>query len=292
MPIQKGPANLGTGVIETAELATNLVVTHALGSASTPSITFTGDTNTGIFSPTADTIAFAEGGTESMRITSAGILAVGTTGPAGDFRMTLAGDDTINPGLVALNNQTGTQVSATLYASSSFGWTGTRSNHPFIILTNGTERLRIPSNAGGITFPATQVASSDANTLDDYEEGTWTPTMVFSGGAGTLSYGTRTGLYTKIGNVVYFNMRLIFSKGTAAGVLESVSGLPFTVGNTANGGGVYIDGMSGLTGAAQYGAAATTLYVYMSQTGNANSINVSSMAASNNVFSISGFYIV
>jgi hypothetical protein len=47
-------------------------VTTGLGNASAPSITFTGDTNTGIFSPTADTIAFTEGGVESLRINSSG----------------------------------------------------------------------------------------------------------------------------------------------------------------------------------------------------------------------------
>ncbi len=51
----------------------------ALGSAANPSLTFLGDTNTGIFSPAADTIAFSEGGVESMRIDSSGRLLVGTT---------------------------------------------------------------------------------------------------------------------------------------------------------------------------------------------------------------------
>jgi len=50
-----------------------------IGSAALPSISFTGDTNTGIFSPAADTIAFAEGGAEAMRIDSSGNLLVGTT---------------------------------------------------------------------------------------------------------------------------------------------------------------------------------------------------------------------
>ena len=67
--------------VTTAKLATDLVVTHALGSASTPSITFTGDTNTGIFSPAADTLAFAEGGAEVARFDSSGNLGVGTNSP-------------------------------------------------------------------------------------------------------------------------------------------------------------------------------------------------------------------
>jgi hypothetical protein len=53
-------------------------IEHAAGTASAPSITFTGDVNTGIFSPAADTIAFAEGGVEAARIDSSGRLLVGT----------------------------------------------------------------------------------------------------------------------------------------------------------------------------------------------------------------------
>lgn len=46
------------------------------GTVSAPGITTTGDTNTGIFFPAADTIAFAEGGTEALRITSTGAIAI------------------------------------------------------------------------------------------------------------------------------------------------------------------------------------------------------------------------
>jgi len=81
----------------------------------------------------------------------------------------------------------------------------------------------------GLTFPATQVASADPNTLDDYEEGTWTPVVSF-GGASVGITGTFSGTYTKVGNVVTVGYRLTFtSKGTSTGTI-SISGLPFTTG--------------------------------------------------------------
>jgi hypothetical protein len=77
----------GTGAGTTAlTIGTGQEVAFTLGSAAAPSITFSGDTNTGIFSPAADTIAFSEGGVESGRFDSSGNLLVGTTGvdPIGD----------------------------------------------------------------------------------------------------------------------------------------------------------------------------------------------------------------
>ncbi len=61
------------------------------GTASAPSITTDGDTNTGIFFPAADTIAFAEGGVEAMRIDSNGNLLVGTTSQISSARLTVNG---------------------------------------------------------------------------------------------------------------------------------------------------------------------------------------------------------
>jgi hypothetical protein len=69
----------GAGVITGVDSLSTPAVTNAAGSASAPSITFTGDSNTGIYSPAADTIAFTEGGVESLRIDSAGRLLVGTS---------------------------------------------------------------------------------------------------------------------------------------------------------------------------------------------------------------------
>jgi len=77
----------------------------------------------------------------------------------------------------------------------------------------------------GVAFPATQVASSDANTLDDYEEGTWTPTL-----GGTSSITFNAALYTKVGNIVYcfFDITVV-SLGTGSTYL--VYGFPFTCAN-------------------------------------------------------------
>ncbi len=91
--------SVSDGAITTAKLATGLTVTLGAGSASTPSITFAGDTNTGIYSPTADTLAFTEGGVEAMRIDSSGRLLVGTSTPVASDSSILqvAGGDGARP---------------------------------------------------------------------------------------------------------------------------------------------------------------------------------------------------
>jgi hypothetical protein len=66
------PATAGS--VGSSNIANGVTINFADGSASTPSITNDGDTNTGMFFPAADTIAFAEGGVEQMRLTSAGDL--------------------------------------------------------------------------------------------------------------------------------------------------------------------------------------------------------------------------
>ena len=85
------------------------------------------------------------------------------------------------------------------------------------------------SNGSGITFPATQSASSDANTLDDYEEGTWTP--VITPGTGSITSYTSSGTYTKVGRTVMCTITFsITNNGTGAGGCN-LTGLPFTIVN-------------------------------------------------------------
>jgi len=80
---------------------------------------------------------------------------------------------------------------------------------------------------GQIAFPATQSASADANTLDDYEEGTWTPTYYGSSTAGTTTYTQQRGTYTKVGRLVTIDCDLTWSAKTGTGN-GRVGGLPFT----------------------------------------------------------------
>lgn len=81
------------------------------------------------------------------------------------------------------------------------------------------------AGAGQIEFPATQNPSADPYTLDDYEEGTWTPTLTPA--AGSITTATATGTYTKIGRVVNAQISVnITDAGTGAGALQAT--LPFT----------------------------------------------------------------
>tara|TARA_B100000029_G_C17552044_1_gene950439 strand:+ start:471 stop:977 length:507 start_codon:yes stop_codon:yes gene_type:complete len=83
-----------------------------------------------------------------------------------------------------------------------------------------------------IIFPATQSASSDVNTLDDYEEGTWTPAFhSFSdGGTGFSISSNVSAKYNKVGKVVSctFNFDMNASKATTSASMLEISGLPFT----------------------------------------------------------------
>jgi hypothetical protein len=124
------------------------------GSAAAPSLTFSGDTNTGIFSPAADTIAFSEGGVESMRIDASGRLLIG--GTSGSAILTVVG---------------GTQMIHTFTgASAAFAWgqfdssgnasINNQANANLLFATNNTERARIDSS-GKLLVGTTSLLSSD-----------------------------------------------------------------------------------------------------------------------------------
>ncbi len=97
---------------------------------------------------------------------------------------------------------------------------------PIVATTMGVGGATPATSGSGITFPATQSASTDANTLDDYEEGTWTPGYTPGNGSSTIT--GQNGTYTKVGRMVCVNFQLQFNVGTST-ALGQITGLPFTV---------------------------------------------------------------
>lgn len=98
------------------------------------------------------------------------------------------------------------------------------------------EALKIAASSGVVSlplgqlkFPATPNLSSDANTLDDYEEGTFTPALATSGTAPSgVTSSAAVGLYIKIGSLVFITARLVLTnKGTGATGNARLAGLPF-----------------------------------------------------------------
>jgi hypothetical protein len=247
--------------------ASGTIITAA-GTNSAPAIVPTGDTNTGIFFPAADTIAFAEGGAEAMRIDSSGNLGLGVTPSAwgSPFSAFQFGP---NGGSINARTDSNQAIefalnwyydgSTSRYINSNFAtrYRQFAGGHewytaPFGTADNAitfTETMRIDSsgnvlvgittaraNAGdvqvskGISFPATQSAQSDANTLDDYEEGTFTPTAVGGTTTGTTTYTFQYGYYTKIGRQVNLTILVAWSALTGTGNLR-IGNLPFTCAN-------------------------------------------------------------
>ncbi len=99
-------------------------------------------------------------------------------------------------------------------------------------LLNGIAHV-LPVNAA-IKFPATQAASADVNTLDDYEEGSWTPVIAGTGGTAGQNYAIQVGRYVKIGKYVYIVCQVALTTyGTVTGN-PIITGLPFTAENTSN----------------------------------------------------------
>lgn len=97
-----------------------------------------------------------------------------------------------------------------------------------------------PSGSGaGITFPATQSTSTNANTLDDYEEGTFSPLYLGSTTDPTVTYTNQSGFYTKIGNVVYITANMQWSTFSGGSGILFIGNLPFAASSSSfQGGGV------------------------------------------------------
>ena len=200
----------------------------SLGLSGNLAFSGTGNRITGLMNGTVlDRLAFQTSTTNG----STGIyLLPNGTGTVAEIRLSGTADPT-NASTGALSIVNGTDVRVQSFIS------GTGTYLPMTFYTGGSESLRLSAttktvilsggstsaDGTGITFPAAVNASSDANTLDDYEEGTWTPTL-----GGDTGYNQRFGRYVKIGRICWIIGFLWQSGSTGTGSASIVSGLPFT----------------------------------------------------------------
>ena len=175
-------APLRIGALTATDGTFSGVITASAGTNTAPAITTTGDINTGIFFPAADTIAFTEGGNEAMRIDSAGNVGIGTTSPANKFEVngdgirntarasttagqvlieaqasnywsvpTYTGTSLRQSGSTATGTYAGlsnANLGSLIFQNGSAGLIGTNGGTPIVIATAETERMRIHSTGG------------------------------------------------------------------------------------------------------------------------------------------------
>ena len=171
--------------------------------------------------------------TEFMRIDSAGILYVGNPGTMG-----LSADNT-SAG-IAVSPTGKTQICRTASVNTvlaiqsqpssglSYLTEYIKGNTSVGYMTATTSGLTL-TGINGLSFTSTQNPSSDANTLDDYEEGSWTPAFGFT--SGSVTYSSQFGRYTKVGNVVNVAAEVFVNTASTPTGQFWVTGLPFAPAN-------------------------------------------------------------
>jgi len=149
-------------------------------------------------------------------------VTASTTGEVATFTTTQTSGNAVT---INVDGSSGTPVG--LRIAAGFGTIGSTAKLINVVDSAGGNLFNAQASGvigvgSGIAFPATQSASANANTLDDYEEGTWTPTL-----GGTATYSFQGGSYTKIGRLVTAQGFLVVSS-IGTGATNNVSGLPFT----------------------------------------------------------------
>jgi hypothetical protein len=169
--------------------------------------------------------------TESMRIDSAGNVGIGASDitSVGAYKVLELNGSGGSGGYLRLGSSDAEQGYIASNASGLFYDASAGGSHSFYV--SGSERMRILSS-GGLTFNGD---TSTANALDDYEEGTFTPSLTFGGSSTGMTFFDRAGVYTKIGRQVTCTIYVaLTAKGSSTGQ-ASITSLPFANGNENRG---------------------------------------------------------
>jgi hypothetical protein len=207
-----------TGIVTTLTATTGIVTTLTASTVTSlgdvdiaDKIVHTGDTNTAIRFPSADTITAETGGSERLRIDSSGNFGVGTNNPAAALH--------ISNSVAEIRLTDSDEIAFETHHQ------GTR--HGEAARFNKSGNLAFPSGQG-IDFSATSDASGKTSELlDDYEEGTWTPSL---NGVTEPSWAAQVGTYTKIGSLVHLDMWLQ-ATSTTTSTSAILIDLPFAASN-------------------------------------------------------------
>jgi len=145
--------------LSTTAVSSALAIDHPLGAVGTPSITFTGDLNTGIYSPAADTLAFVEGGVEAMRIDSSGRVGIGTTSVNATRKVEIVQNSGYDAGLRILTDGSGAYNQ--FFSGASNFRIGSPHNTSALVFDDGaTERARIDSSGRLLVGTSTALDTS------------------------------------------------------------------------------------------------------------------------------------
>ena len=184
----------------------------------------------------ADTVSKTDGGTFNSTVAFSGGLNIADGGNIGSASDT----DAISISSTGVTTFSQRDIHSGGITIADGGTIGSASDADAItIASDGKVTLaETVTVSKGIKFPATQVASTDANTLDDYEEGTWTPTVVGSTTAGTYETQTANGFYQKIGRDVTVRAQVQLAGSISAGGTGSYlfGGMPFNIDVSDNAG--------------------------------------------------------
>jgi hypothetical protein len=195
-----------------------------------------------------------------MRIDSAGNIGIGTASPGYKFDIVggvsdiLRVTNTSASGYEEIKMTVGTQSARIVLTGQSFGDANYGTGDLTIQAQTAGKGIRFGTNggvnqmildsaglltlaSGQIKFPASQNASADANTLDDYEEGSWTPVVTGTSTAGSATYTSQQGNYVKIGRYVFLQMFVVFTSAHTGTGGTKVGGFPFTITNSFGHGG-------------------------------------------------------